>query len=210
MILRCRNVLRGHSRIFHRICINRHGESAFTLQPSCLRIAKMALWTLTDPFATSRPLDRHVGFHLDPEDFAFHNFLRYPGYLRSWRSAASRQDSGSSVSFGKDKFEANLDVQQFKPEEITVKVSDNTVTVEGKHDERVDEHGYISRHFVRRYVLAEGHDGGRIESKLSSDGVLTITAPKNESGEEKMIPIVQTGRSSREVEQQQSEGEKEE
>jgi crystallin alpha B len=154
-------------------------------------------------------LDRHFGFHLDPEDFAFHNFLRYPGYLRSWRSAASRQDSGSSVSFGKDKFEANLDVQQFKPEEITVKVSDNTVTVEGKHDERVDEHGYISRHFVRRYVLAEGHDVGRIESKLSSDGVLTITAPKNESGEEKMIPIVQTGRPSREVEQQ-SEGEKEE
>jgi len=71
-----------------------------------------------------------------------------------------------------------LDVQQFSPEEMTVKVVGNNVTVEAKHEEKQDEHGYISRHFVRRYVLPASHDATRVTSSLSSDGVLTITAPK--------------------------------
>lgn len=71
-----------------------------------------------------------------------------------------------------------LDVQQFSPDEITVKTIDNHVVVEAKHEEKQDEHGYISRHFVRRYVLPPSHDLVNITSTLSSDGVLTITAPK--------------------------------
>lgn len=71
-----------------------------------------------------------------------------------------------------------LDVQQFSPDEITVKTVDNHVVVEAKHEEKQDEHGYISRHFVRRYVLPPSHDLVNITSTLSSDGVLTITAPK--------------------------------
>lgn len=61
---------------------------------------------------------------------------------------------------------------------MTVKVVGNNVTVEAKHEEKQDEHGYISRHFVRRYVLPASHDGSQVTSSLSSDGVLTITAPK--------------------------------
>lgn len=71
-----------------------------------------------------------------------------------------------------------LDVQQFSPDEITVKTVDNDVIVEAKHEEKQDEHGYISRHFVRRYVLPPSHDLVNVTSTLSSDGVLTITAPK--------------------------------
>lgn len=71
-----------------------------------------------------------------------------------------------------------LDVQQFSPDEITVKTVDNHVVVEAKHEEKQDEHGYISRHFVRKYVLPPSHDLINITSTLSSDGVLTITAPK--------------------------------
>lgn len=71
-----------------------------------------------------------------------------------------------------------LDVQQFSPDEITVKTVDNYVIVEAKHEERQDEHGYISRHFVRRYVLPPSHDLVNVTSTLSSDGVLTVTAPK--------------------------------
>lgn len=71
-----------------------------------------------------------------------------------------------------------LDVQQFSPDEITVKTVDNYVIVEAKHEERQDEHGYISRHFIRRYVLPPSHDLVNVTSTLSSDGVLTVTAPK--------------------------------
>lgn len=74
-----------------------------------------------------------------------------------------------------------LDVQQFSPNEVTVKTVDRTVVVEGKHSEKADEHGFISRHFVRKYLLPEDIDLEQVASTLSSDGVLTISAPKKVS-----------------------------
>nr|AHE77375.1 small heat shock protein [Lissorhoptrus oryzophilus] len=151
----------------------------------------------------SRMFHQHFGLGLDPEDLLqplnLNNRIlsRTPaGYMRNWQSRAAQQDAGSLVSFDKDKFQANLDVQQFKPEEITVKITgDNVLTIEGKHEEKEDEHGYISRHFVRRYVLPKNYDIEKVETKLSSDGVLSITAPSLEGKavEHKSIPIMQTG-----------------
>lgn len=74
--------------------------------------------------------------------------------------------------------QVNLDVQQFKPEEINVKVVDDHLVVEGKHEERQDKHGYISRQFTRRYKLPENVELESLKSTLSSDGILAITAPK--------------------------------
>ncbi|KAF7268280.1 hypothetical protein GWI33_018551 [Rhynchophorus ferrugineus] len=150
----------------------------------------------------SRILDPHFGLGLHSNDL-FHPLtvnhrvlIRTPaGYLRNWLPNNSQKDTGSSVNIDKDKFQANLDVQQFKPEEISVKVNDNVLTIEGKHEEQEDEHGFISRHFVRKYIMPKNCDISRIESKLSSDGVLTITAPTKEETdvEHKTIPITQTG-----------------
>nr|ANA11235.1 small heat shock protein [Dastarcus helophoroides] len=170
---------------------------------------------LDDFVRPSRLLDQHFGLVLDPEDLISPLTLprdirqyRQPfGYLRPWRSAASHQDTGSTVSVDKDKFTANLDVQQFKPEEITVKATgDNVITIEGKHEEKQDEHGYISRHFVRRYVLPKGCDIGKVESKLSSDGVLTVTAPKVnlDKVDHREIPITQTGEPMKTIEKKEN------
>lgn len=71
----------------------------------------------------------------------------------------------------------NLDVQQFKPEEVNVKVVNNYVVVNAKHEERNDEHGFISREFTRRYLLPSDVNPDAISSSLSSDGVLSIQAP---------------------------------
>ncbi|XP_055533241.1 protein lethal(2)essential for life-like [Wyeomyia smithii] len=162
------------------------------------------------PLRTSRLMDQHFGSGLSADDLLTaltsaaataaalqHNHPR-AGYNRPWRnnSLASRQDSGSAVNLGGDKFQINLDVQQFSPNEISVKATDNSILVEGKHEEKQDEHGFISRHFVRRYVLPTGHDPNAIVSSLSSDGILTITAPKKalpKPEEPRMIPITQTG-----------------
>jgi crystallin alpha B len=106
---------------------------------------------------------------------------------------ASQNEQPASAVVDKDKFQATLDVQHFRPEELTVKVADGVVTVEGKHEEKQDEQGFISRHFVRRYVLPEDHDINKVESKLSSDGVLTITAPKICAQEGcRSIPVIRT------------------
>ncbi|XP_050511484.1 GRIP and coiled-coil domain-containing protein-like isoform X5 [Diabrotica virgifera virgifera] len=106
------------------------------------------------------------------------------------------QQHRSSVTSDKNKFQANCDVQHFKPEEITIKVNnDKSITIEAKHEEKPDEHGTIYRHFVRKYVLPENCDIDRVESRLSIDGVLTITAPivTENAVEHRTIPIIRTG-----------------
>ncbi|XP_023727557.1 protein lethal(2)essential for life [Cryptotermes secundus] len=117
------------------------------------------------------------------------------GYYRPWRSHAARHGGGSHIQNDKDGFKVNLDVQQFKPNELTVKTVNDHVVVEGKHEERQDEHGFISRQFQRRYKLPADIDPDTVVSQLSSDGVLTISAPKKalpQAGNEKVIPITQT------------------
>lgn len=89
-----------------------------------------------------------------------------------------------------------MDVQQFAPDEINVKTVGKFVVVEAKHDERQDEHGYIQRHFVRRYALPENVEPNDVVSSLSSDGVLTI-AVRNPivlpDKHERIVPIQFTG-----------------
>lgn len=160
----------------------------------------------------TRLAHQHFGTGVDPEDVLnvvslprdVCSFLQTPtGYYRPWKTGAAAQDAGSTVSVDKDKFQVNLDVQHFSPEEITVKATgENTITVEGKHGEKLDEHGFITRHFIRKYVIPDGHDVNKAVSSLSSDGVLTITAPKVvENGiEERSIPITQTGEPSKPIE----------
>lgn len=92
-------------------------------------------------------------------------------------------------------FQVSLDVQQFSPRELTVTTNENTVTVEGKHEERQDDHGYIARQFSRRYTLPAGFDANTVTSELSSDGILTIKAPTPKAFEsnERQVSIQKTG-----------------
>jgi HSP20 family molecular chaperone IbpA len=95
---------------------------------------------------------------------------------------------------GKNGFQVSVDVHQFSPSEITVKVTENAVMVEGKHEEREDEHGLISRQFHRRYILPKDYDPESVTSELSTDGILTIKAPpKVVEGAERVISIELTG-----------------
>lgn len=161
----------------------------------------------------SQIFNQRFGLDLDPADFLapitrdLISSRRSPaGYYRPWLSTAAKEEVGSTVSTDSDKFQISLDVQQFAPNEISVKAAgENTIVVEGKHEEKPDEHGFISRHFVRKYLLPKGHDIGRVSSSLSSDGVLTIIAPKAESlkGEQRSIPIQQTGVPSKPVEKKE-------
>ncbi|XP_076276323.1 protein lethal(2)essential for life [Lasioglossum baleicum] len=157
----------------------------------------------------SRIMDQHFGRVLNRDDlisrfsdFGFDRPARSMlsgRYFRPWRNVSTRQPSSGSSTIqldNKDNFQVILDVQQFSPEEITVKTVSNNIIIEAKHEERQDEHGYVSRQFLRRYVLPPSHDVINITSSLSSDGVLTITAPKKgeiTSGGERLIDIVKTG-----------------
>lgn len=100
------------------------------------------------------------------------------GYRRPWTLARQAMKEinkdQKNLHFGKDGFQACVDVHHFSPSEISVKTVDNTVIIEGKHEERDDGHGSVQRHFVRKYVLPKEYDMNHVHSNLSTDGVLTI------------------------------------
>ncbi|XP_026558179.1 heat shock protein beta-6 [Pseudonaja textilis] len=111
-----------------------------------------------------------------------------PYYMR-FPSMPSMADSGlSEMKLDKDNFSVLLDVKHFSPEEIHVKVVGDYIEVHAKHEERPDEHGYISREFHRRYTIPKGVDPAAITSALSPDGVLSITGP-TKTAVERNIPI---------------------
>ncbi|XP_069700756.1 protein lethal(2)essential for life-like [Periplaneta americana] len=117
------------------------------------------------------------------------------GYYRPWRNQSSLQSGVSKVQNDNDGFKVNLDVQHFKPDELTMKMVDDFVVVEGKHEEQEDEHGFISRQFQRRYKLPSDVEPDTVTAQLSSDGVLTISAPKKtlpSSGKERVVLITYT------------------
>ena len=130
-------------------------------------------------------------------------YVRHPAYLALANAAdktplrrRDKHTAGAVSTIGKDGFQVCLDVQQFKPSELNVKVVDNCIVVEGKHEEREDDHGYISRHFVRRYALPKDYDPNKVVSTLSSDGVLTVSVPKpqlEDKSSERQIHIQQVG-----------------
>ncbi|XP_058456894.1 protein lethal(2)essential for life-like [Malaya genurostris] len=148
--------------------------------------------------------EKYFGEDSFPEDLmqAIDRVPKRRGLKRSRYMADEVQDDLAAVMNDKGGFQVSVDVQQFTPEEISVKMVDDYLTVEGKHEEKQDEHGFVSRHFIRKYRLPEGHDAAKVVSSLSSDGVLTIKAPKMDPIEpktERSIPIIQTRKPNKKV-----------
>ncbi|XP_038609862.1 alpha-crystallin B chain [Tachyglossus aculeatus] len=159
------------------------------------------------PFPTSsRIFDQSFGEHLLDSDLfpaSFPGFPAFPAfptsfpalssyYLRpSFLRPSSWIDTGlSEMRLEKDKFSVNLDVKHFSPEDLKVKVLGDVIEVHGQHEERQDEHGFISREFHRKYRLPADVDPLAITSSLSSDGVLSVTGPRKQAaGPERTIPI---------------------
>ena len=94
-------------------------------------------------------------------------------------TAGGRDSEVIRVKQDADKMEVSLDTAQYRPDELSVSVSDGTVTVEGKHEEKAEDGSkMVARQFVRKYTLPAGAKPEEVVSNLSSDGVLVITAKK--------------------------------
>ncbi|KAM4862274.1 alpha-crystallin A chain isoform X1 [Urocitellus parryii] len=108
--------------------------------------------------------------------------------------AGNPKNNPAKVRSDRDKFVILLDVKHFSPEDLTVKVLEDFVEIHGKHNERQDDHGYISREFHRRYRLPSNVDQSALSCSLSADGMLTFSGPKVQSGldaghSERAIPV---------------------
>ncbi|KAF2355268.1 Alpha crystallin/Hsp20 domain [Trinorchestia longiramus] len=98
---------------------------------------------------------------------------------RQIRSSNVTSDESQAVSCTEedDKFKMVIDVKDFKPEHINVKVVDDKIVVEGKIEKK-EGTSVSTQQFVRRFLLPPNVDFARISSALSKDGVLKINAPK--------------------------------
>lgn len=100
----------------------------------------------------------------------------------------------SEVRTGEDVWKVQLDVKHFSPEEITVTAKEGYLLISGKHEERKDERGSVSRCFSRKYKLPQGVDLQHICSSLSPDGLLYVEGPvvsgsTGENPSELVIPV---------------------
>ncbi|RWS03890.1 protein lethal(2)essential for life-like protein, partial [Leptotrombidium deliense] len=76
-------------------------------------------------------------------------------------------------------FRIHFDVSHFTPDELNVKIYENNeLVVEGEHDEREDEFGFVSRTFTRRYVAPSDVDIDKLRSIMLPEGIMVLTAPR--------------------------------
>ncbi|WAQ98688.1 CRYAB-like protein [Mya arenaria] len=90
------------------------------------------------------------------------SFYRRPTRL-SEAAEEAMTNQVSKVRYDGKAFEVTLDVKNFSPSELEVRLSGGRLTVHGKHEQRADEHGYEV-------------DAESFESSVSEEGLLTIRA----------------------------------
>ncbi|XP_026875858.2 heat shock protein, alpha-crystallin-related, b15 [Electrophorus electricus] len=87
----------------------------------------------------------------------------------------------------------SLDAGHFCSEEISVKATKGYLEIAGKHEERQDDRGIISRSFSRKYKLPAEVDLQQLSCSLSAEGILSVEAPLGTSSAsfpaEILIPI---------------------
>ena len=95
------------------------------------------------------------------------------------RVAEKEQPSKSMVVAEDGSFQLTLPVSSFKPEELTVKVVNDSLLIEAHHEEKDEKTGSFSqRHLQQRFILPKSCDKEALTSSLSADGLLTVTAPR--------------------------------
>ena len=82
-----------------------------------------------------------------------------------------------------------------KPEDISVSIADDTITIRGerKEEEKVEKENYYYQEcywgkFSRSIALPQAIDANKIKANIK-DGILTITLPKLSKSRAKMIKV---------------------
>ncbi|MFH4975601.1 hypothetical protein AB6A40_002310 [Gnathostoma spinigerum] len=106
-------------------------------------------------------------------------------------------DLKTRITNDSNRFSVDVDAYQFKPEEIQVKTLDDTLLIEGRHEDVRDSDNFTKMYFVRKYQLPSDVDPADVTSSIDSTGRLTVEAKKRyalESGRERVIPIESASR----------------
>jgi len=85
-----------------------------------------------------------------------------------------------------------LDVTEYAPEDIQVKVLDDMVVITGKQEIRISENNFRSRSFSKKFSIPPGVTPEKIKCSLSKDGMLKISAPLEMNEERHQVTQTQS------------------
>ncbi|CAL1539013.1 unnamed protein product [Lymnaea stagnalis] len=97
----------------------------------------------------------------------------------------------SEVQDTDKEFRVRLDLRHYSPEEVKIISDNNRIKISAKHEEKQDNHGFVSREMTRTYSLPKDVDPKSVTSTMNSHGTLTIKVAKKaiEPPKEVNIPI---------------------
>jgi len=85
----------------------------------------------------------------------------------------------AKVSYDQDKFMVEFNVQDYAPEDLNIKTEGDVLIVLAKQESKTKGgKSLVSKQFEQRFSLPSGVNPEKISSKLSKDGILTVTAPR--------------------------------
>lgn len=98
-------------------------------------------------------------------------------FYRKLRKESGKEEEQAIISVDDSQsYKIVLDMSKFKPDDITIKILDNNdLMVEVK--EKKKDGTVVTKGFRRQCVLPDNLDLDKLSSAISSDGILTITAP---------------------------------
>lgn len=97
------------------------------------------------------------------------------------RSAVNKQSDGlpePKIKHDKDKLEVQINVSEYKPEDLDVKVENNQLVISAKQETKEAGGGTRTRVFEQKFSLPPGVDPESVKSSLTRDNVLVVTASK--------------------------------
>ncbi|XP_055054531.1 heat shock protein beta-8 [Misgurnus anguillicaudatus] len=94
----------------------------------------------------------------------------------SSRYSESPRRTSSPLSNPDEPWKVCVNVHSFNPEELNVKTKDGFVEVSGKHEEKQDEGGIVTKNFTKKIQIPTDVDPLTVFASLSPEGVLIIEA----------------------------------
>ena len=82
------------------------------------------------------------------------------------------------MSASNDKFQIQLELPGFAPEDFSLKTKDDIIIVEAVHEAKNEDGSTDSRKFSKEFKMPGGVASEKLASTYSGAGILTVSAPR--------------------------------
>ncbi|VDO07343.1 unnamed protein product [Brugia timori] len=128
------------------------------------------------PKITSTGSPLHLSNMGSPLHVSTSSFQLPPTTLTSTNTSTAGTGLIASHQQTDDSFYVQMDLSQFRPEDLKVSVANSYIIIEAKHAEREDEFGLVERLLIRKFPLPSNLPADAVSSSLTADGHLNVIA----------------------------------